>query len=74
LKPPVVGEFHKERLEKLNESNEKKSKKPYTMTTFIEIIKERVFPEPELNLTCNDVSDSHLVHSVVEPAREELGV
>jgi hypothetical protein len=44
LKPPVVGEFDMERLEKSTESNEKKSKKPNIMTTFIEIINERVLP------------------------------
>jgi hypothetical protein len=41
---------------------------------FIEIVKERRVPVPELNLTSNEVSDSHFVLSVDEIANDELGV
>jgi hypothetical protein len=41
---------------------------------FIEIVKERRLPVPELNLTSNEVSDSHFVLSVDEITIDELGV
>jgi hypothetical protein len=56
------------------ELNEKKSKYPKTITEFIETVRERSLPEPEPNLTRNEVSDSHTVTSVAVPAKDELGV
>lgn len=43
-------------------------------TVFIEIVKERRLPVPELNLASNEVSDSHFVLSLDEIANDELGV